>query len=50
MEQAEAWAVERGFFELASDTEINNEKGIAIHKRLGYQETERIVCFLKKLG
>ncbi len=50
MRRAEKWAVERGFSELASDAELENEKSIAMHKDLGFQETERVVCFLKKLG
>lgn len=50
MKKAERWAVEKGFSELASDTELENKKSISIHKSLGFDETERIVCFLKKLS
>lgn len=46
---AEKWAKGRGFGELASDTETTNTKSIAIHEKLGFVETERVVCFLKKL-
>ncbi len=49
MQLAETWARKLGYSELASDTEIVNKKSIAIHKKLGFTETERIVCFLKKL-
>lgn len=49
MQRAEQWAREKGFQELASDTEFDNEVSIAAHKHLGFKETERIVCFLKKL-
>ncbi|WDE06686.1 GNAT family N-acetyltransferase [Thalassomonas viridans] len=49
MEQAEYWALSLGFTELASDTEIDNALSIKLHKRMGFQETERIVCFLKSL-
>lgn len=45
----EAWARERGLREVASDTWIENETSIAAHKRLGYEEVERMVCFAKKL-
>ena len=48
--KAEQWAKEGGFNELASDTEIENEKSIAIHNKLGFKEVERVVCFLKKLN
>lgn len=50
MRHAEAWAIEKGFDELASDTEIDNTRSIKMHKHLGFLETERIVCFLKRLG
>ncbi|MEW8248700.1 MAG: aminoglycoside 6'-N-acetyltransferase [Candidatus Thiodiazotropha sp.] len=49
MRKAESWALGQGYSELASDTEIDNRQSIAIHARLGFEETERIVCFLKKL-
>lgn len=47
---AEHWALSNGFSELASDTDIDNERSIALHRRLGFTETDRIVCFLKRLG
>lgn len=49
MAYAEDWAKARGFSELASDTEIDNNTSINLHKKLGFVETERVVCFLKKL-
>ena len=49
MEKAEQWSLEKGFFELASDTELENIKSIAAHKALGFKEVDRVVCFLKKL-
>lgn len=49
MEKAESWAKEKGFDEIASDTELDNTKSIAMHKHLGFFETERVVCFLKKI-
>ena len=50
IDKAEQWAKECGFNELASDTELENQKSIAIHKKLGFNEIDRIVCFLKKLN
>lgn len=50
MLQAEAWAQSMGFDELASDTDTDNEASIAAHQRLGFRETERVVCFLKQLN
>ena len=49
MNVAEKWAKEQGFSEIASDTEVTNIKSIAIHKQLGFRETERVVCFLKEI-
>lgn len=49
MRAMEAWAREHGLSEVASDTWIENETSIAAHKRLGYEEAERIVCFVKRL-
>jgi aminoglycoside 6'-N-acetyltransferase I len=47
---AEQWAKDKGFGEIASDTEIDNHTSIAMHSHLGYTEVERVVCFLKKLS
>lgn len=44
---AEDWARGRGFTELASDTEIQNEGSIRAHARCGFDETERLVKFRK---
>ena len=48
MQAAENWAKQKGFSELASDAEISNTRSIELHKELGFEETERIVCFLKR--
>lgn len=47
---AEQWALDKGFDELASDTTLDNLRSISLHKQLGFDETERAVCFLKKLA
>jgi aminoglycoside 6'-N-acetyltransferase I len=46
---AEAWAIEHGFTEIASDTWLENETSIEAHKALGFDEVERLVCFRKGL-
>jgi aminoglycoside 6'-N-acetyltransferase I len=46
---AERWARGAGYAELASDTGIDNAASIATHRALGFEITDRIVCFLKKL-
>ena len=49
MTAAESWAIENGYSELGSDAEIDNERSIAAHKQLGFEETSRCVTFLKQL-
>jgi aminoglycoside 6'-N-acetyltransferase I len=46
---AEQWAREKGCSEMASDTWLENEASIAAHWKLGYQEAERLVHFVKRL-
>jgi aminoglycoside 6'-N-acetyltransferase I len=46
---AEHWAREKGCAEMASDTWLENESGIAAHLRLGYYEMGRLVHFVKRL-
>jgi len=46
---AERWARAAGYAELASDAAVDNSASIAAHRALGFEVTDRIVCFLKKL-
>jgi aminoglycoside 6'-N-acetyltransferase I len=46
---AETWARDAGYREMASDALLDNEVSIQAHKALGYQETDRIVCFRRSL-
>jgi len=43
------WGQQKGCKQLASDTELNNDTSIEFHKKLGFLETNRIVCFIKDL-
>lgn len=49
VEAAEKWAKEMGCTEMASDALIDNDLSIEAHKKLGFEEVERIVCFRKDL-
>ncbi len=49
VEAAEEWARQKGYREMASDTWLDNEAGIYTHLKLGYQEVERLVHFMKRL-
>jgi aminoglycoside 6'-N-acetyltransferase I len=46
---AEAWARTQGCTEMASDAVLDNVLSHTMHERIGYEETERIVCFRKSL-
>jgi aminoglycoside 6'-N-acetyltransferase I len=46
---AEQWAREKGMTEMASDTWLENQASIAAHWRLGYEEADRLVHFVKRL-
>jgi len=47
--QAEAWAKANGLTELASDAELENAESIAAHHALGFQETFRLVHFIRPI-
>ena len=46
---AEAWALEMGFKELASDTQLANSGSQLAHAALGFVEVERLVAYRKVL-
>lgn len=43
------WGRQKGCKQMASDTELNNVTSIEIHKRMGFLEANRIVCFIMDL-
>lgn len=45
----EKWAIAQGYCEIGSDTEIENRDSITAHHSWGFEETERVVYFRKKL-
>ena len=47
---AEAWSIERGYTELASDALLENLVSERAHKALGFEEVERAIRFRKALG
>lgn len=44
------WGRERGCTEFASDSPIDNLESHAMHRALGFEETERVVYFRKPLA
>ena len=45
----ETWAKEQGCTEFASDCELTNTVSQEFHKKLGFEEANRVVCFVKRL-
>ena len=45
----EAWAAAAGCTELASDSPLENTAAHAVHRALGFAETERVVYFCRSL-
>ena len=43
------WCRERGLRELCSDTQIDNLVSQAVHRRVGFEETERLVTYRMKV-
>ena len=48
-QEAEQWGKSLGCQEFASDALFENEPSHAVHRALGFQETERVVFFRKTL-
>ncbi|MDM1511156.1 GNAT family N-acetyltransferase [Myroides odoratimimus] len=47
--EAEIWARNQNIEQIASDTDLTNEQSIQFHKKIGFQEVEKVVCFIKDL-
>lgn len=45
----EEWAKLKKLNQIASDTPVTNVSSIDFHKKIGFTEVERIVCFVKNL-
>jgi aminoglycoside 6'-N-acetyltransferase I len=48
-EAAKQWSRDRGYRELGSDADLENTASHAVHGKLGFKETERLVTFLMRL-
>ena len=45
----EVWAKSMGCREFASDCELENTESLRFHLNMGFEEANRIICFVKKL-
>lgn len=48
--EAQRWARRRGALELASDALLENEASHAMHRALGFLESQRVVFFRKQIA
>lgn len=49
LQEAEIWAKGKGLTQLASDTPISNTGSVEFHTHAGFEEVERVVCFIKTI-
>ena len=49
-EVAEKWASRKGCIEIGSDTYLGNIDSRNFHRSIGFKETSKLVCFIKKLN
>lgn len=49
LQHAEEWVKSKGIRQIASDTEVGNLNSQLFHKKAGFEEVNRIVCFLKNI-
>lgn len=45
----EQWARDKGCTEFASDCELDNTDSLAFHLSVGFEEANRVICFVKRL-
>lgn len=48
--ETESWAAARGLAELASDCDLQNIGSLGFHLGVGFEETQRVICFRRDLG
>ncbi len=49
LKACEGWALLQGCREFASDCELDNANSLRFHLASGFEEANRIICFVKKL-
>ncbi len=49
IERGYEWMLGKGCSEVGSDASLDNNESIAFHERIGFEEVERQVVFMKKL-
>ena len=50
LQGAQQWAKDKGCREFASDCELTNTESLQFHLACGFEEANRIICFVKELN
>lgn len=45
----EQWAFSKGCTQIGSDVEQHNQSSYEFHKRIGFREANRLICFIKDI-
>lgn len=49
IKRCEIWAKSKGCKQFASDCEVNNSSSINLHKKYGFNESAKLVHFIKNI-
>ncbi|MBW8684752.1 aminoglycoside 6'-N-acetyltransferase [Chitinophaga rhizophila] len=49
LDLAEKWSKQKNCTQIASDTEVVNTDSINFHKKVGFEEVNRVMCFIKNI-
>ena len=49
LKACETWSKEQGCSEFASDCELENENSLKFHLKMGFEEVNRVICFMKRI-
>ena len=49
VKKGEQWALSKECYQMGSDIEYDNTVSYDFHKKIGFQEANRIICFIKEI-
>ena len=49
LKACETWSKEQGCSEFSSDCELENENSLKFHLKMGFEEVNRVICFMKRI-
>ena len=48
--KGEEWASSKGCSQIASDAEFENEHSYNFHRKIGFEEVQRVICLIKDIS